>query len=438
MVLKPDSRRGVKLNIPAQPSFLPVATAFVEKSAQALGLEEREALLLTLATEELFLYLCQTASDREVEIQCSGGGYYVRAEFIVLIENLSLKAFNLTTKIQPDEEASLEDLGLVLASRSVDRFQIWEEKGRGMHLSLVKEKSYPEAGKEAPLSANPLSRYDLRTPDQEELKTFTRMALHYYPSQVLPVFFPFPGKVADMAAAGEFKVVVAFDPQGHMGGGILWYWRGPKTVGCSGPYLFNQPQDSPMAEALLEAVLGDIARTKAVGLLSRYPTLELPLHYFEPLGSFSFFPPKGPPLSITAYFRQLQEDTGSLVWSHPELTPFLQQEFQRRTLPREMRMVSDFGEGKNPFSVLSTNFDRGRGLATLQPIRPGRDEEENVGRHLQLLRKEGWRNLFFEMDLAKSWQVEFVPALFKNNFSPCLLLPYAGEGDLVIFQAAEV
>ena len=67
-----------------------------------------------------------------------------------------------------------------------------------------------------------------------------------------------------------------------------------------------------MAEALLEAVLGDIARTKAVGLLSRYPTLELPLHYFEPLGSFSFFPPKGPPLSITAYFRQLQEDTGSL------------------------------------------------------------------------------------------------------------------------------
>ena len=245
MVLKPDSPRGVKLNIPAQPSFLPVATAFVEKSAQALGLEESEALLLTLATEELFLYLCQTASDREVEIQCSGGGYYVRAEFIVLIENLSLKAFNLTTKIQPDEEASLEDLGLVLASRSVDRFQIWEEKGRGMHLSLVKEKSYPEAGKEAPLSANPLSRYDLRTPDQEELKTFTRMALHYYPPQVLPVFFPFPGKVADMAAAGEFKVVVAFDPHGAHGRGDFMVLEGAKDRRVFRPLPFQSAPGFP-------------------------------------------------------------------------------------------------------------------------------------------------------------------------------------------------
>ena len=435
--MKPDSRRGVKLNIPALPSFLPVATTFVEKSAQALGLEEREALLLTLATEELFLYLCQTASDREVEIQCTGGGYYVRAEFIVLVENLSLKAFNLTTKIKPDEETSLDDLGLVLASRSVDRFQIWEEKGRGIHLSLIKEKTYPQAESEAPLPARPLSEYSLRTPDREELKIFASMALFYYPLHVLPVFFPFPGKVADMAAGGEFKVVVAFDPQGHMGGGILWYWRGPKTVACSGPYLFNQPRDSSMAEALLEAVLADIARTKAVGLLSRYPTLELPLNYFEPLGSFSFFPLKGPPVSITAYFRQLQEDTGSMVWSHPDLEPFLQQEFQRRTLPRELRRVSDFGEEKNPFSVLSPNFDRGRSLVTLQPIRPGMDEEENVGNHLELLRKEGWRNIFFEMDLALSWQVEFASALFRNNFRPCLLLPYAGEGDLVIFQASE-
>lgn len=435
--MKPDNRRGAKLNIPALPSFLPVATAFIEKSALALGLEEREALLLTLATEELFLYLCQTASDREVEIQCSGGGYYVRAEFIILVENLSLRAFNLTTKIKPDEETSLDDLGLVLASRSVDRFQIWEEKGRGMHLLLIKEKAYPqvEAEAEAPLPSRPLSEYSLKTPDGEELKTFVRMALHYYPPQVLPVFFPYPGKAADMAAAGEFKALVAFDPQGHMGGGILWYWRGPKTVGCSGPYLFNQPENSPMAEALLEAVLADIARTKAVGLLSRYPTLELPLGYFEPLGSFSFFPPKGPPISITAYFRQLQEDTGSMVWSHPELEPFLQQEFQRRTLPREIRRISDFGEEKNSFSVLSPNFDRGRSLVTLQPIRSGRDMEENVGNHLQLLRKEGWRNIFFEMDLAKSWQVEFAPALFHNTFRPCLLLPYAGEGDLVIFQA---
>jgi len=72
---------------------------------------------------------------------------------------------------------------------------------------------------------------------------------------------------------------------------------------------------------------------------------------------------------------------------------------------------------------------------SLLPMRPGKDMEENLRNHLRLLWNEGWRNIFFEMDLAKSWQVEFTPALFKNNFHPCLLLPYAGEGDLVLFQA---
>jgi anti-sigma regulatory factor (Ser/Thr protein kinase) len=435
MVLEPPSRQALTLNLISSPSLLPVAVTFIEKSASALGLEQEEALLLTLAGEEIFLHLCHKAPEKEVEIQCSGGGYYVRTEFLIAAENLDLKAFNLTTQIKPEEETSLEDLGLVLASRSVDRFEIWEQKGRGLHLCLIKEKVYPQADVQVPFSAQPLSEYMLKSPDREELKLLARMALFYYPPHVLPVFFSFPGKVADMAAAESFKAAVAVDPQGHLGGGILWYWRGQKTVVCSGPYLFDQNRDSSMAGTLLEAVLSDIARSKAVGLLSRYPTAELPLKYFEPLGSFSFFASEGPPLAVTAYFRQLQEDAGSMIWSDPTLEPFLKEELQRRTLPRETRRISDFGEARNPFSVLSPSFDRSRNLVTLKPIRPGKDQEKNVGNHLQLLQKEGWRNIFFEMDLGKSWQVEFSPALFANTFRPCLLLPYAGEGDLVIFQA---
>jgi anti-sigma regulatory factor (Ser/Thr protein kinase) len=433
--LKPLSQSLLKLNLQTSLSFLSVVTTFIEKSAAILGLEEKEALLLTMAGEEIFSHLCQKAPDKEVEIQCSGAGYYVQIEFLIDVYNLDLKAFNLTTPIRPEEDAFQEDLGLILASRSVDRFQIWEEKGRGLHLCLIKEKVYPQGTDEVPLAARPLAEFFLKTPDREEIKLMARLALSQYPSQVLPVFFPFPGKVADMAAEKAFKAVVAVDPQGHMGGGILWYWRGAKIVACSGPYLFNQLQGSAIAEALVEAVLADIARTKAVGLLCRYPTADLPAKYFEPLGSFSFFPSEGSPLSITAYFRQLQEDPGAMVWSHPEMEPFLRQEFKRRTLPREIRTVTDFGEAKNPFSVLSPTFDRGRSLVTLQPVRPGRDGENNLRDHLEILRKEQWRNIYFEMDLSKSWQVEFVPALYNNHFRPCLVLPYAGDGDLVLFQA---
>lgn len=433
--MNPKSHKNLDLHLAATPAFLPVATTFTENAATALGLEEGEALSLTLATEEIFLYICQTAPDKGVHISCCGGTYFVQVEFEIPVEDLNLRAFNFTIRAALEEESRWEELGLILASRSVDRFEIWEEKGRGLHLNLYKEKKYPPLPDTPPPEAQPLSRISLHVPDREELKYFAQMACAYYPAYLLPPFFPYPGKVADMAAEGAFKAVVAVDPQGHIGGGILWYWRGAKIMAISGPYLFNQGVDSPLAPRLLEAVLEDIVRTKAIGLLSRYPTPELPLPYFEPLGSFCFFSGQGDPLGITVYFRHLHEDTGSLAWSHSSIKPFLQESYQRMVLPREIREISDFGEKRNPYSVLSVRSDRGRNLATLYPMRPGADEANNLADHLSLLQKEGWRNLFFEMDLAKPWQVEFAPALIQNRFQPCLLLPQAGEGDVLIFQA---
>lgn len=433
--MESENRKRIKLTITPVPSFMPIAVALVEKTALAFGLEQNNAFSLTLATEELFLYLCETASGKEVEIEIFGGGYFVRVEFKIPVENLNLRVFNFATSIKPEEEDSLEVLGLFLASRSVDRFQVWEEKGRGLHLSLIKEKTYPAAQETVPNPAVPLLQFSLRAPNREEIKSLARMAIQYYPSQVLPAFFGFPGKVVDMAAEGDFKALIAVDSQGNIGGGILWYWRNDKIVGCSGPFLFNQPKDSSMAEVLMEALLNDIARTSAEGLLSHYPTPDLPTHYFESLGAVPFFPKEGAPFLITAYYRHLQEDPGSMVWSHDDLTPFLEEEFKRRMLPRTIRSVTSFGEGRNPYSVISTRFDRGRDLVILQPMRPGGDQEQNLADHHAFFKKEGWRNIFFEMDLAKPWQVEFTPALFKNQFFPRLLLPYAGEGDVVIFQA---
>jgi hypothetical protein len=423
------------MNLAASPAFLPVATTFTEKAATALGLEEIEALSLTLATEEIFLHLCQKAPGKAITISCRGGSYFVQVEFEVPVEDLNLRAFNFTSRASLEEESHWEDLGLILASRSVDRFEIWEERGRGLHLIIYKEKKYPPLPETPPPQAHPLSRISLHTPDREELKYFAQMACAYYPAYLLPPFFPYPGKAADMAADGAFKAVVAVDPQGHLGGGILWYWRGSKIIAGYGPFLFNQGPDTPLATNLLDAVLEDIVRTKAVGLLIRYPTPELPFPYFEPLGSFSFFQGRGNPLTITVYFRHLHEDTGSLAWTHSSITPFLQDAFQKMVLPREMREVSDYGEMRNPCSVLSVRFDRRRDLANLFPMRPGADEAKNLADHLSLLQKEGWRNIFFEMDLAKPWQVEFAPALIQNRFRPSLLLPHAGEGDILVFQA---
>jgi hypothetical protein len=123
-----------------------------------------------------------------------------------------------------------------------------------------------------------------------------------------------------------------------------------------------------------------------------------------------------------------------VVWTHPDLAGFLKSEYGRLVFPREIQPVFSEGEAAEPFSVLSAEIDRTLGRATLRPIWPGADREENLAGHLRLLKKEELAAVFFEMDLGLSWQAEFTPALLGLGFTPRMILPYAGAADLVIFQ----
>lgn len=428
------------MRVPADAGFLPLATAFVEKAGRGLGLGQGEALGLTLATEELFSYLCGLASpEQEVGIRCTSGGYYVRADFDFPVEDFNMRAFNLTAQVSVEDEASLQEMGLLIAARSVDRFQVTEQPGHGVQLTLVKEKTYPgvEHENRAP-SVQPLDTFSVRAPDAEELKLFVALVEQLYPAHLMPRAFRYPGKVVDMVEGGEYRAALAMGPGGETGGGILWHWIGQKTVECYGPYLFNQDPESDMGRELLEACLASIARTPVVGLINRLPTDALPREYFEPLGSVHVFR-KGEhaPVLLEASFRQMQEDPGTSVWCHPELEPFLKETYQRLVLPRNVRLVRDLGEAKSPHSVLSADVDRAQHVVTLRPIRTGTDIQENLAGHIRLFAQDDRTSLFFEMDAARAWHTDFTPALLANGFTPRLVLPYAGEGDLVIFQRAE-
>jgi hypothetical protein len=420
-------------------TFLPLATGFVENAAVGLGLGQSRALALTLATEEIFSHLCRVASpDQWMEIVCTDGGYYVQADFRFSLEDFNMRAFNLTTTVSVDDEASLDEMGLLIASRTVERFQVHEKKGLGqgrtLTLALIKEKAYPVVADEPEHPARHLPAFSIRQPDAEEVKHFCVLVNQHYRRKLMPDFLNYPGKVADMVKSGAYRINVAVGPDGHIGGGIVRHWPSAKTVECFGPYLFNQQKDSPMAGQLLEACLGEIARSHAVGLINRFPTAELPEEHFEPLGRIDLFRPDGSHVSLNACFRQMHEDPGAAVWSHAALYDFLAAEYDRLALPREIRAVSDRGEAHAAFSVLSAEFDRSQNMATLRPIRPGLDAHDNIAAHLQLLSTEGIANIFFEMDLAQAWQADFTPALLSNGFAPRLVLPNAGEGDLAVFQ----
>ena len=184
----------------------------------------------------------------------------------------------------------------------------------------------------------------------------------------------------------------------------------------------------------METCLAAIAKTPAIVLLNRFPTTDFPREQFESLGFVSVYGKDGSVSVRDAWFRLMQEDTGCVAWTHPVLEDFLRREYGRLVLPREMRTVGDCGERRHRHSVLFPAFDRLQESVTLHPVWLGEDLEENLAQYLRLFRREGIPNVFFAMDLGQSWQAGFAPALTVNGFEPRLLLPYAGEGDLAIFQ----
>jgi anti-sigma regulatory factor (Ser/Thr protein kinase) len=434
--LKHRNDSTLLLRIHDDMAFLPLATSFVEKAALAYGLAGPEAMALTLATEEIFAYLCRTASQgRPFEIRCASAGYYVKTSFSIPVQDLNLRALNLTASVSPDDEASLEEMGLLIASRFVDRLQVRQEGNGGIQLTVVKEKSYPQMEAEPTPMVRPLDDYAIRTPAPEEIKVLVRLIHAHYDGHFIPAPFIYPGKVVDMVVGGEYQALIARGPTGQIGGGIFWHWLGAKTIECFGPYVFNQNPGSVLPRDLVEGCIGAIAKSHAVGLINRMATEIFSREHFEPLGVLTVHDLDGSTRSITAHFRQMHEDTGSSVWAHPDLVPFLKEQYGRLVLPREVIAVSDQGEAVSPYSVLSAEFERSQNRATLRLLHLGKDMEENLINHLRVFDKESIHNVFFEIEVAQPWQASLTPALLAQGFRPRLILPYGGdEGDIVVFQ----
>ncbi|MBI4773718.1 MAG: hypothetical protein HY788_05975 [Deltaproteobacteria bacterium] len=431
--------RQLRLTAPAELDFLSTVTSMVENAAQTYGLDSEGSLKLVLAAEEIFAYLCHNGRPEDtMHIECSDYGYYVRVDMVLPVQPLNMEAFNLAARFSPDSDSDLKDLGLLIAGRSVDRLQMEDEYPAGVRLILIKEKSYPEGEEILASEPSPFGSFFIRAPEPEEIKIFAALIRRTYDSAQAPSYVRFPGKMADMVAGGEYRVLIAVSPNAVIGGGIFWRYMGSDMVESFGPYVFHQEPGAPMAEHLLDGCIGSIARSEAVGLLSRYFTAQLPAGYFETLGSMTYCLPNKTSLSREILYRQLKEDPGRRVWAHPGLKRFLEEQYRRLFLARDILLVQNQGERHPAHSVLAAEFDRPQHTVTLRPIWAGTDAAENVSRHVQLLKRESLCTLSFELDLGKAWQAEFTPSLLDNGFVPRLVLPHAGVADVVVFQRSMV
>jgi len=424
--------QSISLKLLADARFIPLIQGVVEQSGTVFGLERNKALRMTMASEELVSHLAATAGGAEIDLTVTAGGWCVTADFSFIADPSDLWAMNLVAKENIGAGKSMDHLGLLLASRMSDGFSIRLD-GKVVHLELRQDLDYPFI--EPQPGSRGVAKGAVRIVDNPEsalIKEACAQVLNLYPAHEVHEAFYKPGKVVDMAARKDLDVVVAVDEIGALAGMISWRSPSERSVSFSGPYIFLDGGDT--AEVLETHLLNTVARTDVVSLFSDLGTDDLISQNFEELGKLDFVQPDDDTIELDVWFRHLREDSGAAVWAHPAMHGFLESVYDRLVLMRTIRDTDGSGEKLPDRSVFSVRLRPELKEATLSPLVAGADASEVVAHHLETLSKDGYRNIFFDLDLAYGWQAAMGKALMDNGFEPKLVLPYAGKSDVVVFR----
>ena len=430
-----DHERIVSLQLTARSSFLPIATHCVETAAKAFGLGREESLKLSLATEEIFSYLSSHVCRGEIiDIRSVNRLSYVRVEFRFPISAFDMGSLNIAASVACENEDDIAEVGLAIASRTIDRLNIIAERQNRICLAIEKDKDYPPAPETSFAPVDITGPLMVETPDTEGVKRYVTHLAQCSPDPLRPPFFSYPGKVADMVAAGECQVVTVVDARGECAGGVLFRSWTARIVEMFGPHVFDRSREGEIASMLLDTCIARTARTKAIGLVNITGMPPSVQSQFELLGLLHHCHHDGETLHRQVFYRLLHEDPGCPVFSDAILKDYLRQEYSRLFLAREIREVHDQGEMKAGASIFSAEVRRERSVAILRPLWPGADLDDNIKNHIRFLKEEGINNIFFHLDLGVSWHASLMTVLITNHFRTALIIPFAGQADFLIFQ----
>lgn len=414
--------KDLKLSIRAEPKLLPVATSFVESAAKSFGLGSKEALSLALSTEEIFMHLCRVRPGAPLAASASDGGFCAAVEFKFDGTAFDMRDFNITAKAEADaSEESIAHTGLILAARSVDSFSLSIMEGGGVKLRLVKEKAYPASVAES-FERVEAKSWSVKRASPEELHLLCRMLPSFVPSEQVPGFLKCPGKATDMYMTGKLFALLAKAPDRALCGGVLWRGLSPVAIECFGPYPFISGDRGGLAKVLLDSFISDICKGDTLIVIDRHIDEAFATGFFEPLGG----------AGERAFFRQLDEDSGSTLWTSKSIDSYVRGECGRLFLPRNFVAWDDsLAPDAHVHSVMFTALDHARRRAAMRPVRHGFDLGANIAGHLKSLRAEGFSEILFELDLGIPWHCPFAEAAAEAGFAPSLLLPSAGDGDIL-------
>jgi len=209
--------KTLSLKLTAGVEFLPVVISFVEKTAEILGLAKNEYLQLTLAAEEVFSYLARSVCPGAVvSVQCTNGIYFTKVSFQFPVAVFHLGGLNITSMVSPENESNLEEMGLVIAARFVDKLVITKKKHNEVELTIIKERAYPPGMAATVKRPFATESFIIERPDGETVKLFAMMINTYSSDSLKPFFFKYPGKVVDMVFSGDYQALTAMNQRGEI------------------------------------------------------------------------------------------------------------------------------------------------------------------------------------------------------------------------------
>lgn len=418
----------MELSVELVPERMPVVVTFAETAAKAAGLDASAASMLALSSEELFLALCNSIPGAGITVRIHDRRYAIDLLFQVP-QPPDLRLFNLTSRPDHETEEGLADMGLFLASRACDQFSIQQLALGGWEIMLRKERKYPPLAQQSS-PHSPVQAWLLTTaPAPDAVKQLSRLIADSYAACQFPEEFTPPGRLLDKLASNEYGIILAQDEQGELAGGLIWHTGEGRIVECFGPYLAAPAEPEQLTIALCEKVAELFGRSNYLGLALYAPQQPPVPAGFESAGSLAI--PGG---AVWAGYRMLAEEFGSDAVSAPELLPFYTDWCSSMALARNIRPYLDDGETGNGLTLFATRLNRSTGMARMTPLLVGRDAETVLTEHLQLLDQEQFNAIYCTIDTGRPFDALLVPHLLQNGFTPCMLVPWGGTGDLILLH----
>jgi len=417
----------MELKLELDPARMPVAVAFVESAVRSAGFEEREYALLTLSVEELFLALCNAMPGCEAGLTFRNLRYAAEVCFRFPQPPPDLRIFNITTRPDHESDEGLANMGLFLASRACEQFSVQQTEQGSWEIQLRKERRYPVTEQLQRLSAvsnKPWSVSVSAAPDA--VKQLSDLIAAQYAATQFPEEFTPPGLLLDKLASSDYGVILAQSEQGELAGGLIWRTTERRIVECFGPYLNSPADPALLVDALCEQLCLRFGRSSYLGMMLYAPQAVLASAGFEPSGSLDTI--SG---TIWTGDRMLAEEFGAVAWLPEELVSFYRHWSDGMALTRQLRVYHDSGESGNGLTLFGARLNRAAGMAHLSPLLVGRDADQVLAEHLDLLDSDGYTTVCCTLDTGRPFDSLLGPHLLARGFIPRILVPWGGKGDLL-------